>query len=150
MRTKKKSEQSRINPELIVRGIAVRDGKVLVCQAKGFSHWFFPGGHIEMNESASQALKREFAEELGIVAQGGKFMGAVENFYAHGKVRHHEVSLVFRVGVKNVKIESKEDHLKFRWIPVTALRRTEVLPRAMKLAVRRWLGNKQSFWVTQK
>ena len=55
----------------VVCGIIVRDdGYVLIGQRPVGKHlvgqWEFPGGKIELNESAEEALHREIREELGI------------------------------------------------------------------------------------
>ena len=55
----------------VVCGIIVRDdGYVLIGQHPDGKHlagqWEFPGGKIELNESAEDALHREIREELGI------------------------------------------------------------------------------------
>ncbi len=55
----------------VVCGIIVRnDGYVLIGQRPVGKHlagqWEFPGGKIELNESAEDALHREIREELGI------------------------------------------------------------------------------------
>lgn len=54
----------------VVVGIVKRDGKVLVGQrpeGKPYSgYWEFPGGKIEKEELALDALRRELSEELGI------------------------------------------------------------------------------------
>jgi 8-oxo-dGTP diphosphatase len=53
-------------------GIIMRDGKVLACQRKRTARyplkWEFPGGKLEQNEAAKEALVRELREELTIEA----------------------------------------------------------------------------------
>ncbi|MED1478413.1 NUDIX domain-containing protein, partial [Bacillus pseudomycoides] len=49
----------------LVRGIFIKDSKVLLAQAKGYTNTFLPGGHIEFGESSKDALIREIEEELG-------------------------------------------------------------------------------------
>jgi 8-oxo-dGTP diphosphatase len=56
-------------------GILIKEGLVLACQRKRTARyplkWEFPGGKIELRESAWEALVRELREELDIEAYGG-------------------------------------------------------------------------------
>lgn len=64
------SRQTRLVSVHAVVGILRRDHTLLVAQrpaGKPYSgYWEFPGGKIEQNESALDALKRELHEELGV------------------------------------------------------------------------------------
>lgn len=62
---------------ITVRGIAFRDGKVLML-ASNRGEFTFPGGGIEENETEIEALKREVLEETGYTCQGvGECLGKV-------------------------------------------------------------------------
>ena len=54
----------------VVAGILEHDGRILISRRRAEqSHplkWEFPGGKIEPGETATEALKRELEEELGI------------------------------------------------------------------------------------
>ena len=66
--------KSALEPGPIVRvvgGIPVRGGRILLGLRSPHRHsypsvWDIIGGHVEPNETASQTLRREFLEELGI------------------------------------------------------------------------------------
>ena len=62
--------------ETIARGVCVRDGKLLVCRAKGAKSCYLPGGHVEFGETGRQALVREMAEETGLAAEAGDLADA--------------------------------------------------------------------------
>lgn len=57
-------------------GIIMKDGQVLACQRRRNGRyplkWEFPGGKIEIGETAQDALERELREELSIHATVGR------------------------------------------------------------------------------
>jgi 8-oxo-dGTP diphosphatase len=72
----------------VVAGILVRNDEILCCQRTEHQalplKWEFPGGKIEAGETPQQALRRELEEELGIEAEIGKQLAAVDHTYLNG------------------------------------------------------------------
>ena len=116
--------------ETIARGVAIIDGEVLLCRAKGGKSSYLPGGHIEFGETAREALVREIREEMGVEATAGKFLGAVENsFMQHGKP-HAEINLVFELKfAEKPAAAAKEDWIEFEWVALEELENANLLPR---------------------
>ena len=120
--------------ETIARGVAVRDGKVLVCRAKGGKSTYLPGGHIEFGETAAEALVREVREELGVESQAEKFLGVVENsFLQHGRP-HSEINLVYALELAPDAANDPvalEDWIEFEWREIAELESANLLPAEM-------------------
>jgi 8-oxo-dGTP pyrophosphatase MutT (NUDIX family) len=142
--------------ETIARGVCVRDGKLLLCRAKGGSSTYLPGGHIEFGETGRQALVREVKEELGVESSTGQFLGVVENaFLQHGKP-HAEINLVYELVLGNREqgtgnreqgtgdgeqgtgngvlpsLQSQEDWIEFEWCDLNRLDEANLLPPAFR------------------
>ena len=63
-----------------VRGLVIRDGKILMIHSKKYDYYKFPGGGMEPGEAQKQALCREVAEESG-------FRVIPDSIRAYGLVR---------------------------------------------------------------
>lgn len=124
--------------ETIARGVAIQDGCVLLCRAKGGKSTYLPGGHIEFGEKGAQALAREVMEEMGVEAKVGSMLGVVENsFVQHGKP-HAEINLVYSMELPaGTKAEAREDWIEFLWHPLDDLGSARLLPEEMARFVAR-------------
>lgn len=67
------------------------DGRVLIAQRPvgkiAAGQWEFPGGKIEVGETAREALVRELREEIGIEVQGARPLICVTHDYSDRRVR---------------------------------------------------------------
>ena len=119
--------------ETIARGVCIRNGKALLCRAKGGNSTYLPGGHIEFGETGRQALVREMREEMGVEAVAGPLLGVVENrFTQHGRP-HAEINLVFRLEVPDgTAAAAMEDWIEFEWRDLSDLDAANLLPAPMK------------------
>lgn len=135
--------------EYIARAVIESEGKFLMCHNKKDDHWFFPGGHIEIGESAPDALLREIDEELGVSGEVRRFIGASENKYeAHGKVSQ-EINLVFEVALDTQEMTSREDHIEFAWLTPDEIRNACVLPVSLRDAIISLSSSKSPLWVSE-
>ncbi|HDX9610148.1 TPA: NUDIX domain-containing protein [Bacillus toyonensis] len=117
----------------IVRAVVIKDEKLLVAEYIGH-HYFLPGGHVEIGESAEHALIRELREELGANCSIKQFLGVIENRWQDKEMLHHEINHIFEVSSKELYIDlppkSRESHLAFHWIDYSkeSLKTYKIMP----------------------
>ncbi|MFH1866895.1 MAG: NUDIX domain-containing protein [Patescibacteria group bacterium] len=129
--------------EFLVRAIIIDEqGRILVCRKRGSDYYFFPGGHVEFSESSEQALRREIQEELGLVIESISFVGGTEHKFTEDRIEHHEINLVYKVQVKEIKTESKEDHLEFFLFTKEQLQKGIIFPEILK----KHINDNKVFW----
>lgn len=116
--------------ELLARGIAIRDGQILLCKNKKSDYWYFPGGHIEPGEQAAEALEREFLEETGKGVKAERLIFVHEHFFKQDNKPRHEYSFVFEVQAP-LKIKAKERHLEFQWMKWSDAATSDIRPKAL-------------------
>ncbi len=77
------------------------DGRLLVERgidtAKGEAFYRALGGGVEFGESASEAVQREFMEELGLPVTVGKLRRVIENIFTYEGREGHEIVFVYDV-----------------------------------------------------
>jgi ADP-ribose pyrophosphatase YjhB (NUDIX family) len=94
-------------PPSVVRPIAIglvrRGDKLLLMVVRGDDgaiKGYRPlGGSIEFGERAADALKREFAEELGLAVTEPVLLTVLENLYTHHGAAGHEIVFVFETAL---------------------------------------------------
>lgn len=108
-----------------VYGIAIEDGKILLIeQNRGpdSGKLGFPGGGIEFGESAEQALRREFAEEVAMAFDSLTLLDNstvtidVSKTSSHEQYTFYQIGMIYRVkGLQPLKNE-EQGELQYIWI----------------------------------
>lgn len=110
--------------------------KVLLCYSKADKHYFLPGGGIEFQELAEEAIYREFNEEMGLKKEQIKvnsFLGITENMFGNA----HGIDVVFDVDINEENIISLEpEKIDFKWIEIEKLNDIDIKPSPIKEMIR--------------
>lgn len=97
----------------IVLGLAMKDNKLLVSEGfdnvKKQTFYRCLGGGIEFLEKSTDALKREFKEEINIDIVIKDFLGISENIFTYEGKNAHE--LVFYYNINILDKDYKEEYV---------------------------------------
>jgi 8-oxo-dGTP diphosphatase len=86
-------------PTIRVAGLLVHEGSILMVeQGRGTDrYWLLPGGGVQFGETLSDALRREFQEELGMRVGVQRLVAIVESISPDPDYAKHVVHLVFEI-----------------------------------------------------
>jgi ADP-ribose pyrophosphatase YjhB (NUDIX family) len=68
-------EPGHATPKLDVRGVVVRDGRVLLVRGTDDGRWTLPGGWAEVGETPSEAVEKEVRQEAGFEVRATRLLG---------------------------------------------------------------------------
>ncbi len=108
-----------------VRGVVLKDSKVLMLYSKRFDDYTFPGGGKKENETHEKCLKRELYEEIGALkVELLEFVGYIEEV-RHGisgsdsvynQKSYYYLCNIDEIGKPNFAVREKEDVLVAKFI----------------------------------
>lgn len=116
----------------IVLGLAIKNNKLLVGEyfdhVKGEIFYRCLGGGIEFLENSSDALKREFFEEIGANIIVKDFLGISENIFTYKGKNAHELILFYSISIpdsyykEEYEINDDCGQYKAKWIDIEDFR----------------------------
>lgn len=119
-------------PTLRVAGLLVYEGRILMVEQgrAGERYWLLPGGGVRFGETLSDALRREFLEELSLRVGVSKLLAIVESVSPDPDYRKHVVHLVFEVSAPNDVAPEPHDPkvLSAAFLDELQLQRVDVRP----------------------
>lgn len=133
------------------RAVIIVQGHLLLCKTKGLSpdFYFLPGGHIEVGESATNALIRELQEEVGGSFIIKRFLGCLEYSFdpklmKHAKCHTHEYTFLFEATSPSLEdpekpLQQLEEHIHLLWVPFSHLQKIDLRPAPLKSLLPQWL-----------
>lgn len=129
------------------KALIIKDGKMLASKIndKGDVFYIMPGGGQDTEELLPDTVKRECAEELGIVVETKSLVFVVEGL--HGEA-FHRVDLVFLceyIGeIKNAEIHGDTNQIGFEWLSIENLMNEPLYPSKLRLQIIRLFNNEKT------
>lgn len=125
-----------LNPKLVSNVLPERDGRVLLLRRgiePSYGRWAFPGGYLELGESAQEGAEREALEEVGLTVTAGELLGV------YTRVAHGVVVLVFRSALVSGQPVAGAETLEMRWFGPDEIPWDELAFETTAAALRDWL-----------
>ncbi|MBR6570487.1 MAG: NUDIX domain-containing protein [Clostridia bacterium] len=120
-------------------GLVIRNGKVLL-QRDG-DEYALIGGHVKVGETGSEAVIREFWEELGVQIRIEKMLWSEECFWTWQEKLSHTISFYYLAQLEDDSAISDDGafqpqldnpRVEIGWVPVDELKRLTVYPEFLK------------------
>ena len=133
-----------LNASTAVAAIAVNDkGEMLLCRRahepyKGTLD--LPGGFVDLNESAEDAVRREILEETGAEVETLQYFGSFPNIYPYSGFNVHTLDIIFTCSLKKNSILTPNDDVsEILFIPFDEIKLEEIKLSSIRKAVEIWL-----------
>lgn len=139
--------------QFVARGVCFHDESVLLANKKGETHWFLPGGRVEIGEGFTDAVKREIMEELGLTCSIKRFLGVVEHSFEYYETKqYYEIGNFFEIEITNIDYlhpKSSESEMQFKWVKLSELEYIDIRPKpAIDLIKKAHSKDVNAFWAS--
>lgn len=135
------------NASAAVSAIIVRGPEVLMtvrAREPAQGKLDLPGGFVDHEETAEQALEREAREELGLSLRAYKYFCSFPNVYPFGGISYHVLDLFYLVEAKDLDLGPMvidgDEIAGYRWIDVDSISFEELAFASTKMALERYRG----------
>ena len=115
------------------------DDRVLLEKRSDNGYWGLPGGHVEIGESAQDAVIREVLEETGLTVEVTRLVGIYshpDNFcfiqYADGNTAHI-LSTVFECKPTGGQLQISDESTDLKYHPVDSLPDQTILSHKIRI-----------------
>lgn len=126
------------NPRLVVGTLPVRDGRVHLARRAiepGAGRWSYPGGFLELGESAAEGARRETEEETRLLVEIGRLIGAYSR--PHAAV----VTLIYEATVVGGEVAPGQESSEVRAFAPDEIPWDELAFSTTESALRDWLAS---------
>jgi len=129
------------------KALIIHDGKMLASKINenGDAFYVMPGGGQEVEELLLDTVKRECAEEMGILVEPKSLVFVVEGLYGE---EFHRIDLVFLcdiIGeVENAEIQGDINQIGFEWLSIDNLLNEPLYPSKLRSQIINLFHNRKT------
>ncbi len=96
-----------------------------------------PGGFVDNDETAEQALWRELEEELGLKDVPARYLASFPNSYPYGGVDYRTLDLIYLIELaEKPPLRADDDIVAIRWIPADSIPYEQIAFSSVRDALR--------------
>jgi ADP-ribose pyrophosphatase YjhB (NUDIX family) len=129
-----------VNPRLVVTTLPVTDAGELVLIRRGVApaigSWAQPGGFLEVDESVTEAARRETLEETGLVVEPGEIVGL------YTRLEAAVVVIAFEARIVGGERRTSSESLEVRSFPPAEIPWDGIAFKTTYWAITDWLGRR--------
>ncbi len=136
-----------VNPKVIVGVIPERRGRILLMRRATEPRagaWTFPGGFMEVDETAEECAAREAQEEVGVQVSVGKLIGVYSRSVLDAPGIVSIVSIAYSGRITGGEVKLGREALEARWLLPREIPWDELAYETTVWALRDWLKSKQN------
>jgi 8-oxo-dGTP diphosphatase len=128
-------------PLVGVGGVVISDGRALLIRRGGpplEGEWSIPGGMLELGETFEEGVRRELAEETGLVVRVVEFIEVFERIFSDkdGRTQYHFVILDYLCAVESGEARAASDVRDLAWAREEELGPYSLTPTATRVIKR--------------
>lgn len=99
-----------------------------------------PGGFVDQDETAEQAVLRELQEETGLVAPSARYLYSLPNRYPYKGITYDTLDLIFLVQLDQLpELQAADDLAELVWLDRDQIELEQIGFPSLRQAVQRYL-----------
>lgn len=102
----------------VVAILSNKPGDVLLAKraiAPSRGRWGMPGGFVDLDETAEEALQREIKEEVGITVNDFQYFGSYVNVYEYQKILYANIDFFYEATIINQLVSISDETTEYRF-----------------------------------